>query len=67
MTDELDTRLIRAGLWSLFAAARLTHPATPGQRGVTIAKPLAEQAAAAADHLLAEACRRWPELVEPLG
>lgn len=57
---ERDAAMIRAGLWAFFAAARMTHPATPGQRGVTIAKPLAVQAAASADKLLAEFNARFP-------
>lgn len=63
--DDEDAELVRLALWALFAAARLTHPATPGHRGVTIAKPLAEQAAGTADTLLAAAVKRFPFLRPP--
>lgn len=65
MPDDLDAELLRIGLWTVFAAASL---ARPGEATDALGMPYGRdaRAAAEADYLLDAACRRWPDLAEPV-
>lgn len=66
MPDDLDTELIRVGLWTVFAAASLARPWATGEGLDDALRPLTPTTRATrdADALLAAACKRWPDIAE---